>query len=293
MCRHITWSAKRQSYHEEHDDLGQAITNTEQIVAEAKELQKAAADQHKAAAAELKGLKSQKKDLGRAPRHSNSARSNEPLSSIPRLVGAQAVEVEAEPEVSSQTQSFGAEQFLTSPPTSSLPPQLRTLDHTDEEFFPPNFFPQRTASDVTGIPFPSPDTGESLNISEEDLHAMLDAPGFDFDEFMARTQEVIDNYLQTLPDQSNLLWVGDSPEIVQDSAQEPKISSNDATLRSIISLSEPVPWTACPSPVGLKPVRPVRHPSRNSRQDATARGDPSVRRISKARDGRVQYHQCN
>ncbi|KAK6997489.1 hypothetical protein R3P38DRAFT_3219578 [Favolaschia claudopus] len=235
MRRNITRIANRQSYCEEHDNLGEAITNAEQIVAETKQLQKAAVDCHKAAWAELK---SQKKYLGCAPHHSNSTRSNKSLSLIPCLVGARAEEPDTEAEdelmisstcseidaASSQSQGFGvcvdfeeifsrtihdiaANKLTIASAQTSQPDQRRIL--------PADFFLQATASNVTGIPFPLPDTGESLNISEEDLRAMLYAPGFDFDEFMAGTQESSLTFslspMAVVPSPINHFPVGPSP----------------------------------------------------------------------------------
>ncbi|KAJ6580421.1 hypothetical protein DFH09DRAFT_1309754 [Mycena vulgaris] len=63
----VTRATKRQTYREEHDDIGDSIIEAEQDLATFTESKKVAA-------ARLKELKSQKKELSRVPRHSTSGR---------------------------------------------------------------------------------------------------------------------------------------------------------------------------------------------------------------------------
>jgi hypothetical protein len=79
MARTVSRSAKRKSYRQEHDDVGVSILETQ---AELAALNASKQD----AAARLKDLKSQKKELGRVPRHSTSGRTG-PSTSIPKIVG--------------------------------------------------------------------------------------------------------------------------------------------------------------------------------------------------------------
>jgi hypothetical protein len=63
----------------EHDDIGDAIIETQEKLS-------TLTQDKKAAAARLKDLKSQKKTLGRVPRHSGSSKAGS-ASLIPKLVG--------------------------------------------------------------------------------------------------------------------------------------------------------------------------------------------------------------
>ncbi|KAJ7909761.1 hypothetical protein B0H13DRAFT_2490289 [Mycena leptocephala] len=77
--RNATRSRKRQSYRMEHADIGDAIVETQEKLS-------TLTQDKKAAAARLKDLKSQKKTLGRVPRHSGSSKAGS-ASLIPKLVG--------------------------------------------------------------------------------------------------------------------------------------------------------------------------------------------------------------
>ncbi|KAJ6565174.1 hypothetical protein DFH09DRAFT_1081835 [Mycena vulgaris] len=81
MRRAVTRASKRQPYREEHDEIGDSIVEVERDLATFTESKKVAA-------ARLKELESQKKELGRVPRHSTSGRTTQSTSSIPRLVGS-------------------------------------------------------------------------------------------------------------------------------------------------------------------------------------------------------------
>ncbi|KAJ6624578.1 hypothetical protein B0H10DRAFT_2430864 [Mycena sp. CBHHK59/15] len=81
MRRNVTRTAKRRTYRQEHDEVGDSIAEAQQELA-------AVTQNKKEVAARLKELKSQKKDLGRVPRHSVSGRTAQLTSSIPRLVGS-------------------------------------------------------------------------------------------------------------------------------------------------------------------------------------------------------------
>lgn len=80
MRRNATRAGKRHSYRQEHDEIGDSITDVQQELA-------TTTQQQKALAAKLKELKSQKKELGRVPRNSTSGRTAQSTSSIPQLVG--------------------------------------------------------------------------------------------------------------------------------------------------------------------------------------------------------------
>ncbi|KAJ7430812.1 hypothetical protein B0H11DRAFT_2389991 [Mycena galericulata] len=150
MGRTVTRSAKRHSYRQEHDVIGDSITNTQQELA-------AATQARKDLAARLKELKSQKKEMGRVPRHNS--------------------------DVDSPTI-----QTTSSSPVSSPPPRLRLIDEDDTESFPSE---ARLDTSVTlpdvDVPMPNVisdfSVSSSLPISDENLAASTArtlgvAPGF-------------------------------------------------------------------------------------------------------------------
>ncbi|KAJ6547777.1 hypothetical protein DFH09DRAFT_1170523 [Mycena vulgaris] len=124
--RAVTRASKRKTYREEHDDIGESIVEAEQDLVTFTESKKVAA-------ARLKELKSQKKELGRVPRHSTSGRTAQSTSSIRRLVRS-ADDSENEKSKSDVEFSGSSSPLPPSSPVSSSPPRLRLVD--DDDMFP-------------------------------------------------------------------------------------------------------------------------------------------------------------
>ncbi|KAJ7256061.1 hypothetical protein C8J57DRAFT_1651496 [Mycena rebaudengoi] len=119
----------RHNQDQEHDDVSVSILETQ---AELAALNASKQD----AAARLKDLKSQKKELGRVPRHSTSGRTG-PSTSIPKIVGTRSddsddeeSQLQFEPDASSSPVA----PTMSSSPFSSPGPILHPLDETDIEF---------------------------------------------------------------------------------------------------------------------------------------------------------------
>ncbi|KAJ6507548.1 hypothetical protein DFH09DRAFT_1199824 [Mycena vulgaris] len=118
MRRAVTRASKRKTYREEHDDIDESIVEAGQDLATFTESKKVAA-------ARLKELKSQKKELGRVPRHSTSGRTAQSTSSIPRLVRS---------ADDSENGNGSSSPLPPSSPVSSSPSRLRLVD--DDDMFP-------------------------------------------------------------------------------------------------------------------------------------------------------------
>ncbi|KAJ7229360.1 hypothetical protein C8J57DRAFT_1583306 [Mycena rebaudengoi] len=153
MARNVTRTAKRKSYRQKHGDVGTSILETQAELA-------ALNASKKDAAAQLKELKSQKKELGRVPRHSTASRTGS-STSIPKLV---------EPDVPSSP----AGPLMSSSPFSSPVPMLHPLDETDIEYGSGSY------DDSFGVDLPMNDFGGSplWTITDEELDAAFAAAAF-------------------------------------------------------------------------------------------------------------------
>ncbi|KAJ6450327.1 hypothetical protein DFH09DRAFT_1239974, partial [Mycena vulgaris] len=149
MRRAVTRASKRKTYREEHDDIGESIVEAEQDLV---------------AAARLKELKSQKKELGRVPRHSTSGRTAQSTSSIPRL---------------SDVEFSGSSSPLPpSSPVRSSSPRLRLVD--DDDMFPADISAptESPSSDLLAPDLETPisDSTEPLfTFTEQDLAKIFGA----------------------------------------------------------------------------------------------------------------------
>ncbi|KAJ6575644.1 hypothetical protein DFH09DRAFT_1361805 [Mycena vulgaris] len=156
--RAVTRALKRKTYREEHDDIGESIVETEQDLATFTESKKVAA-------ARLKELKSQKKELGRVPRHSTSGRTARSTSSIPRLVRS-ADDSENEKSESDVEFSGSSSPLPPSSPVSSSPPRLHLID--DDDMFPAGISAP-TESPSSDLLAPDLETPISISDSTEPL----------------------------------------------------------------------------------------------------------------------------
>ncbi|KAJ7468183.1 hypothetical protein FB451DRAFT_1560649 [Mycena latifolia] len=167
MRRNVTRTAKRQTYRQEHDNVGDSIAQAQEELA-------SIAQAKKDLAARLKELKSQKKELGRVPRHSTSRRVVQSTSSIPRLVGrVPDSECEKSDSDGSGAPSSPA-QGPSSSPVSSPAPNLRPLDDNDTDMFPPGICANtlHLPSDLLEITSEAP-TPQSV-LTDDDIAAFLD-----------------------------------------------------------------------------------------------------------------------
>ncbi|KAJ6572866.1 hypothetical protein DFH09DRAFT_1152815 [Mycena vulgaris] len=163
MRRAVTRASKRKTYREEHDDIGESIVEAEQDLV---------------AAARLKELKSQKKELGRVPRHSTSGRTAQSTSSIPRLVRSADQKSESDVEFSGSSSPLPP-----SSPVRSSSPRLRLVD--DDDMFPAGISAptESPSSDLLAPDLETPisDSTEPLfTFTEQDLAKIFGAmPAFE------------------------------------------------------------------------------------------------------------------
>lgn len=80
MARSISRTSGRQKLRREHSDLENGISDTRKELADATQ-------RKKTLDAKLKALNTEKKDLGRTPRHNTAAARKSGSSTIPKLVG--------------------------------------------------------------------------------------------------------------------------------------------------------------------------------------------------------------
>ncbi|KAJ7261422.1 hypothetical protein C8J57DRAFT_1513953 [Mycena rebaudengoi] len=219
---------------QEHDDVGISILETQ---AELAALNASKQD----AAARLKDLKSQKKELGRVPRHSTSGRTR-PSTSIPKIVGTRSDssdDEESQLQVEPDASSSPAAPTMSSSPFSSPGPILHSLDETDIDFTSGAYVDSSAV-----IPPVDEFDGQLMTLTDEELVAfaafdfndpMVDAGGFE-----QQWQAVLDvfappaNEWPTLP----------APALPSSPRQESSLPSADTT-------GAPVP-AAVPAPAPRK-----------------------------------------
>ncbi|KAJ7789006.1 hypothetical protein B0H14DRAFT_2627675 [Mycena olivaceomarginata] len=166
MQRIVTRAARRHSYRQGHDEVGDAITAAQQSLS-------TLTDEKKAVTALLKDLKAQHKELGRVPRNTTSGRNAHTGSSIPRLVASTM-------DVKNETPESDVEQALSpllpsSSPVSSPGPLLRPLDD-DSEMFPATISVDvpEASSDPSGFPLQSDASASAPSATFSDLSTSFD-----------------------------------------------------------------------------------------------------------------------
>ncbi|KAJ7245593.1 hypothetical protein C8J57DRAFT_1679695 [Mycena rebaudengoi] len=227
----------RHNEDQEHDNVGISILETQ---AELAALNASKQD----AAARLKDLKSQKKELGRVPRHSTSGRTR-PSTSIPKIVGTRSDssdDEESQLNVEPDASSSPAAPTMSSSPFSSPGPILHSLDETDIDFTSGAYVDSSAV-----IPPVDEFDGQLMTFTDEELVAfaafdfndpMVDAGGFE-----QQWQAVLDafappaNEWPTLP----------APALPSSPRQESLLPSADTT-------GAPVP-AAVPAPAPRKRQR--------------------------------------
>ncbi|KAJ7233642.1 hypothetical protein C8J57DRAFT_1576159 [Mycena rebaudengoi] len=216
----------------EHHNVGISILETQ---AELAALNASKQD----AAARLKDLKSQKKELGRVPRHSTSGRTG-PSTSIPKIVGTRSDssdDEESQLQVEPDASSSPAAPTMSSSPFSSPGPILHSeaLDETDIDFTSGAYVDSSAV-----IPPVDEFDGQLMTFTDEELDAFA---AFDFNDLMVdargfeqQWQAVLDafappaNEWPTLP----------APALPSSPRQESSLPSADTT-------GAPVP-AAVPAP---------------------------------------------
>ncbi|KAJ7110234.1 hypothetical protein C8R43DRAFT_1160417 [Mycena crocata] len=165
MRRAVSRAAKRHTYREEHDEVGDALAAAVVELAEKTAEIASSTKGKKELTARIKNLKSQRKELGRVPRHSTSGRTTH-SSSIPHLVGV--------PDAS-ESEELGLDVvdpvdlcMPPSSPVSSPPAGLRPLESDDVDMFPMS---------ICDTAAPISEDAEQPDVSPEfDLAAMFNAP---------------------------------------------------------------------------------------------------------------------
>ncbi|KAJ6540237.1 hypothetical protein B0H10DRAFT_2203654 [Mycena sp. CBHHK59/15] len=200
MRRNVTRTAKRRTYRQEHDEVGDSIAEAQQELA-------AVTQNKKEVAARLKELKSQKKDLGRVPRHSVSGRTAQLTSSIPRLVGS--ADYSENEKSDSDSELIGSSSPVphaaSSSPVSSPAPLLRPLDSDGTDTFPAGIcaYTPPVSSDFLGIAsqaeipvpeFPAP----PFTFSDKDIAGLFNATP-QFDDTMQLFDTAMSPSANTLP----------------------------------------------------------------------------------------------